>query len=246
MQMRGILLLFACITGGSATIGFAQTAVENKTPTISGVVRDAGDNPIADAQLSLSREGQPARLFRTGADGKYSFANIAPGAVEISVRRLGYRGSSKSVEVTTGSGETSLDFQLAEIPSDVADVIVEASKGHLQEFYQHKATSTFAKFFEQKDIEKRHPTYLSDLLRTVAGASLYASERTGNHIMLRDCKPMVWIDGMRAPGAELDEVARPMDVAGMEVYPSSAGLPPQYQDRNNRMCGAIVVWTRNQ
>jgi hypothetical protein len=57
---------------------------------------------------------------------------------------------------------------------------------------------------------------------------------------------MVWVDGMRAPGAELDDVARPMDVAGLEVYPSSAGLPPQYQDRNNRMCGAIVVWTRNQ
>ncbi|PYO46792.1 MAG: hypothetical protein DMD72_11810 [Gemmatimonadetes bacterium] len=246
MRMRGILFFLGCVTAESATIGFAQTAVENKTPSISGVVRDAGDNPIADAQLSLSRPGEPARLFRTGVDGKYSFAGIAPGEVQISVRRLGYRGSSKSVEVTPGSGETSLDFQLAEIPSDVADVIVEASKGHLQEFYEHKANSAFAKFFERKDIEKRNPTYLSELLRTVAGASLYASERTGNRIMLRDCKPMVWIDGMRAPGAELDEVARPMDVAGMEVYPSAAGLPPQYQDRNNRMCGAIMVWTRNQ
>jgi Carboxypeptidase regulatory-like domain len=246
MRMNRVLLFLGCFTGGLPAIGFGQTAVENKTPTITGVVRDEGDTPIADAQLSLSRQGQPARLFRTGADGKYSFANIAPGEVQISVRRLGYRGSSKSVEVTAGSGETSLDFQLTELPSDVADVIVEASKGHLQEFYEHKANSTFAKFFEQKDIEKRHPTYLSELLRTVAGASLYASERTGNHVMLRDCKPMVWLDGMRAPGAELDEVARPMDVAGMEVYPSSAGLPPQYQDRNNRMCGAIIVWTRNQ
>src|SRR5206468_6672238 len=101
--------------------------------------------------------------------------------------------------IAPASGATSLDFKLVEIPSDVADVIVEASKGHLQEFYDHKANSSFAKFFEQKDIEQRHPTYLSELLRTVAGASLYASERTGNRIMLRDCKPMVWIDGMRAP-----------------------------------------------
>jgi hypothetical protein len=51
---------------------------------------------------------------------------------------------------------------------------------------------------------------------------------------------------MRAPGAELDDVARPSDVAGMEIYPSNAGLPPEYQDRNNRMCGAIIVWTKNQ
>ena len=83
------------------------------------------------------------------------------------------------------------------------------------------------------------------MLRTIAGASL-SSDRAGNRILLRNCKPMVWVDGMRAPGAELNDVARPTDVAGLEVYPSSAGLPPQYQDRNNRMCGAIVVWTRNQ
>jgi hypothetical protein len=57
---------------------------------------------------------------------------------------------------------------------------------------------------------------------------------------------MVWVDGMRAPGAELDDVARPGDIAGMEVYASNAGLPAEYQERNNRMCGAIMIWTKNQ
>jgi len=50
---------------------------------------------------------------------------------------------------------------------------------------------------------------------------------------------------------ERDQVAdyahrKGMDVAAMEVYPSNAGLPAEYQDRNNRMCGAIIVWTKNQ
>src|SRR5882724_3816197 len=156
MRTRGILLFLASVTAGSVTNGVAQSTTENKTPSIMGVVLDAGDNPVADAQLSLSRSGERARLFRTGADGKYSFLGVVPGEVEISVRRLGYRGSSRTVTIAPASGATSLDFKLVEIPSDVADVIVEASKGHLQEFYDHKANSSFAKFFEQKDIELRH------------------------------------------------------------------------------------------
>jgi hypothetical protein len=243
MRMRGVLLLIVSITAGSVS-GLAQTNSQ-KRPSISGVVRDGGDNPIADAQLSLSREGQPARLFRTGADGKYSFSDVQPGQERISVRRLGYRGTSRTIDVPAAGGETPLDFQLVEIPSDVSDVIVEASKGHLQQFYDHKATNKFAKFFERADIEKRNPTYLSEMVTTVSGARM-SSKGFGNSILLRGCQPMIWVDGMRAPGAELDDVARPSDVAGLEVYPSSAGLPPEYQDRNNRMCGAIMVWTRNQ
>ncbi len=245
MRVRGILLFLASLTAGSVASVTAQTATENKTPRITGVVRDAGDNPIADAQLSLSRPGEAARLFRTGEDGKYSFLGVIPGEVEISVRRLGYRGSSKTVTIAPASGATSLDFQLVEIPSDIASVIVESSKQHLEEFYQRKASNNFAKFFERTDIERRNPFYLSEMVATVSGARI-SSKGAGNRILLRDCQPMVWVDGMRAPGAELDDVARPGDIAGMEVYPSNAGLPPEYQDRNNRMCGAIMVWTKNQ
>lgn len=167
------------------------------------------------------------------------------GDITLSVRRLGYRTSTMKLTVGPGMATQPLDFELEEIASDISSVVVEGAKGHLDEFYDRKATNNFGKFFEQKDIEKRHPLYLSELLRSVAGASL-SSDRAGNRILLRECKPMVWLDGMRAQGAELDDVARPTDVAGLEVYPSSAGLPPQYQDRNNRMCGAIVVWTKNQ
>ncbi len=242
---------FSSVVGCLAVVALRQAPAQapanvSSSYSIAGVVRDGGDHPVSDAQISLSRPGQPARLYRTTADGKYSFVNVAPGSVRLSVRRLGFRGSSMTLDVGPSMADGPFDFSLQEVPSDVAEVIVEGSKGHLEEYYNHKANNNFAKFFDQKEIERRHPAFLSELMRTVPGASIYASERTGNRIMLRDCKPMVWLDGMRAQGAELDELVAPTDVAGMEVYPSSAGLPPQYQDRNNRMCGAIVVWTRNQ
>jgi hypothetical protein len=48
------------------------------------------------------------------------------------------------------------------------------------------------------------------------------------------------------PGAELDEVARPGDIAAIEFYASSAGIPAQYMDRQNRLCGLILVWMKNR
>jgi hypothetical protein len=246
MHRGSILGLLGAISLFCAEGTVAQAVIGKTGFTVSGVVRDESNTPMSDAQVSLTRAGEATRLFRTGADGVYSFTGLSAGSVLVSVRRLGFHGASQSVDVGAGMGSDPYDFHLKEIPSEVADVIVEGSKGHLDEYYNHKANNNFAKFFDGREIEKRHPAFLSELLRTVPGASLYASDRSGNRVMLRDCKPMVWLDGMRAPGAELDEVVRPTDVAGLEVYPSYAGLPPQYQDRNNRMCGAIMVWTKNQ
>jgi hypothetical protein len=67
----------------------------------------------------------------------------------------------------------------------------------------------------------------------------------GMLLRIRGCKPSIWVDGVRAGGAELDEVINVHDLAGIEVYNSQAGLPPQYVDKVNHMCGAtVLVWTR--
>jgi hypothetical protein len=42
--------------------------------------------------------------------------------------------------------------------------------------------------------------------------------------------------------AEVDELAHPADVDGIEIYLSIAGMPPRFIDQSDR-CGAIAVWT---
>lgn len=226
------------------TLG-AQTQVAARYEVV-GTVIDDEKAPIASAELALMRHGEPPRIVRSGSDGRFSFTNVRPGPVALTVRRLGYKATVVDVDMSSAGVAAPVEVQLEEVASDIDVVIVEGSKGHLREFYEHKATNNFGKFFEQKDIERLARSYVSEVFRTVPGATIQASERIGNRVLLRGCKPIVWLDGMRAVGADVDELARPSDLAGMEVYPSWAGLPIQYQDRDNRMCGVIVLWTRSQ
>ena len=69
------------------------------------------------------------------------------------------------------------------------------------------------------------------------------SPQWGSVVRIRGCRPLLWIDGQRVPGAELDEVLNVRDIAALEVYNSFAGIPPQFIDRETN-CGAIVVWTK--
>ena len=222
----------------------AQTAAPTRV-RFAGIVVDAQKTPLAGAELTLKRDGGNDRVAVSGEDGGFVFADVLTGPAILEARRLGYAAKKIDVRVTVPDASSHFELMLEPVATELSSVVVSESKQHLAEFYDRKANSNFAKFFDQSDIKKRNPLYLSDLLRTVAGATI-SSNGAGNQILLRGCKPMVWVDGMRAPGAELDEVARPGDIAGLEVYPSNAGLPAGYQDRNNRMCGAIIVWTRNQ
>ena len=209
------------------------------------MVVDQGRAPIPSAELALMRRGEPSRIVRSGSDGRFSFTNVRPGPIALTVRRLGYKATSVGVDMSPAGVAPPVEVELEESASDLDAVLVEGSKEHLRVFYEHKATNNFGKFFERKDIDKLARSYASEVLRSVPGARLEAYE-TGNRILLRGCKPIVWFNGMRAVGAEVDELARPSDLAGMEVYPSWAGLPAQYQDRDNRMCGVIILWTRIQ
>lgn len=248
MRTRETLFAIGCLMllpVGRSNLLRAQTQSTTRYE-VSGIVIDEAKAPVPSAELALMRKGEQSRKVRSGTDGRFSFGNVRPGPVALTVRRIGYKSTSVDVDMSPGGTADMVEIRLEEVPSDIASVIVEGSKGHLEEFYQHKATNNFGKFFEQKDIQRLARSYVSEVFRSVPGATLEASERTGNRVLLRGCRPMIWVDGVRAMGADVDEVARPSDLAGMEVYPSWAGLPIEYQDRDNRMCGVVVLWTRSQ
>jgi carboxypeptidase family protein/TonB-dependent receptor-like protein len=238
--LAGSLFLLPLVPFGT----LAAQAQSSPKHGVDGIVVDQGKAPVPSAEIVLKRDGRELQVAHSGDDGRFSFDDVQTGPAALTVRRMGYTARTLNIDVASAATDP-IEVKLDEIPSDISSVVVESSKSHLEEFYARKGHNNFATFFEKKDIQKRNPLYLSEMLRTIAGATI-SSAGAGNRILLRGCQPMVWVDGMRAPGAELDEVARPNDIAGMEVYASNAGLPADYQDRSNRMCGAIIVWTKNQ
>jgi outer membrane receptor for ferrienterochelin and colicin len=118
--------------------------------------------------------------------------------------------------------------------------------GKLREFFEHRdQRASFGRFFMQHEIRKIGVTSPSDLFRSVPGIVI-STASGGNTIRIRGCQPMVWVDGQRVPGAELDEVIHASEIAAIEFYPSNAGIPAPYVERENRLCGSVLVWTRSQ
>jgi len=206
---------------------------------------DAARAPVPNAELQLARTGEPKLTIRAGADGRFSFPGVADGQVEISVRRLGYRARSLSVDIGAEREARALEILLDAISNQLEEVNVIGQNSRLREFYQRRKQRSAGRFFTQQEIEKLAPRFSSDLFRTVPGAALRTA-RVGSAIRLRGCRPKVWIDGIPIRDVELDEVMTPSEIAGLEVYSSAVGIPPEYMDHTSQTCGAILVWTRLQ
>ena len=254
MDPRSICLVACCTLAvllpqpsvGQSTVASASNRSE-PTYRLRGVVTDAGREPIPDAEVAIIVDGASAQRSVTDARGRFDLGSHPAGLISFRVRRLGYELREQSVTMGVNGQATSVEIVLLEIPAELEKVYVTTDpQGRLRGFYERRQQrGTFAKFLEQEDIRKMgNPLNASDLLRGVPGAHISTNPNGGNAIRIRGCQPMVLVDGQRIPGAELDEVTVPGDIAAIEFYPSSAGVPAQYLERGNRLCGLILVWTK--
>jgi hypothetical protein len=229
----------------------ALSAAADPPPTyqVTGVVTDAAREPVPDAEVTLIDPSVRAWGAVTDSRGRFALGRFPAGPLLLHVRRLGYEARTIKVEVGAGGQPTSVEILLLPVVVELEGVSVSANpQGRLREFYQRRQQrAMFARFLDSDEIRRRGPPNASDLFRTVPGISIRNNPAAGgNAIRIRNCQPMVWLDGQRAPGAELDEVIQPGEIAAIEFYPSSAGVPAQYLERGNRLCGLILVGTKTQ
>ncbi|MEX2109691.1 MAG: carboxypeptidase regulatory-like domain-containing protein [Gemmatimonadaceae bacterium] len=225
--------------------GQEVSTVASADLTVSGIIKDASGAPVSDVEVGIIQGERLQQFVITAADGKFLLSGVAEGVIPLRVRRLGYAMQYLEVDARTPAS-TGLEIVLKSVPNELDDVLVAANDTRLQEYYERKQQrGSFARFLEQADIRRAGARYSSDLFRSVPGTVVTASTG-GNTMRVRGCQPMVWLDGQRVPGAELDEVIQPSEIAAIEFYPSSAGTPAQYTERTNRLCGLVLVWTRTR
>jgi hypothetical protein len=228
--------------------GGARTGqgIGSGTGSIVGRVVSERKEPVLNAEVSLVVDDSVIAYVRAATDGSFELGRVAAGTQLLVVRRLGFRVRRVEVEVPASDASVRLDIVLIAMPRELEQVRVEASiddsRGKLREYYEHRARAQFGYFFGPENLDRDKLTNASDIMRRVPGAKLLPA-RFGHRILFRGCSPLVVIDGQRAVGAELDEIADIDDIAAVEIYPSMAGLPPQYVGWESR-CGIIVVWTR--
>ena len=228
----------------------AATTSSADTPKyrLSGVVIDSARAPVPEAEVILTEAGVVRRQVVTDAAGRFALGEFPASRLTVRVRRLGYEERTVDVAVGAAGQATFVEIIVTAIPAQLEEVLVNPSTaGRLREFYERKRQrQAFARFLEYADVRRLAPASSSELFRSVPGITIRAAPAGGNTIRIRGCQPTVWVDGQRLPGAELDDAVQPTDIGAIEFYPSSAGIPPQYLDPSNRLCGLILVWTRSQ
>ena len=216
------------------------------TARLMGTVIDSGRRAIDRAEVFWTYRGREVAI-RTDSAGSFNFGYVPPGSYRVSVRRLGYQPRVLSIGAVEGEGPMPA-IVLDAMPRTFEEIRVVArvneSGGKLREFYERRAQKNHpGYFFDEAQIGRYGQWLLSEYLRAVPGVTLTPSRRLGNVVRFRSCQPMIWLDGVRTPNAELDELIGANDVAAMEVYVSPAAAPAQFRDLD-RPCGSIVLWTR--
>jgi hypothetical protein len=245
----GRFTTLALVFGGIAFAPLsAQAPQVPPTPhELKGIVVDVSKVPIAQAEITAASGVNVISHTLSAKDGRFNLGAVPVGALSLSVRLLGYE--PKTVELDIGSQQPApIDIILVATATQLNEVVIKfADVSPLDEFNEHRRQNRgSAKFYDQQEIRKRGAMYSSDLFRTMPGVSVRAGIAGGNTIRIRGCQPVVWVDGQRVPDAELDEVASPGDIAGIEFYPSMAGTPAKYAERSARPCGTLLVWTKTR
>ena len=230
---------------------------------IVGVLTDAESGDLISGAVVRTAQGQRGTL--TDPRGEFIIEELMAGQHVVEFAMMGYAPRADTIRVTNGR-VTHVKVSMAADPHflDPIQVTVERREVKLQQvgFYHRRATG-FGKFIDREEIERRGPYEFTDIFMGMPGVEIYPDPFNGiqKYVVLRTgrvplptstgynrCFPRVYVDGLvTAHGgdepANLDTFLNTNAIAGVEVYASTAGLPPQYQGRGSS-CGVILVWTR--
>jgi len=227
-----------------------------------GRVTDAeSGDPLSDAEIHI-----PQVFLGAASDegGWFDLAAVPPGRYPVEFSHLGYATRVDTVDIVSGlTSDVRVPLAVDPIEVEPLEVVVERREMILEDvgFYRRQERG-YGEFIDLADIEAQRPTEMTDLFTRLPGAILVPDPYNPlqRSVVLRGgrmdnvlsggehCYPYVVVDGniVHRGGdspAQIDFLVEPSQVAGVEVFPSSLGVPIQYGGLD-AACGVIVIWTR--
>lgn len=241
-------LVAATIMVGAFQAAGAQEG-EVGTGGIKGTIRDSSGQALIGVRVSIPSS---SLLIESDDSGQFHLAKVRPGMLSLRFRRLGYQPDTVDLLVLAGR-TVPLDVTLARLAQQLTPVVVSGRTdltGWRRDFYQRRDMGG-GHFFTREDIEKRNPSYLTDMLRSVPGVTIQQTQGLiRNQVRMRNsrnCAPLTWLDGAPLASGEFDlDGITPGSVEAVEIYTGSTG-PPRFSVAPGigpRTCGIIIIWSR--
>ena len=226
------------------------------TGRLIGQIRDARTGrPVATAAVSLDGRTEAGQTNRRG---RFVLSGVPVGVYELSVRHLGYAPLSHPVWVSRGI-TTEVEVDLVADPVEMEPLVATTTRLRRLEikgFYERKHWGELlgtGAFYTQEDIERRRPILISHMIADEPGVRLDCRMRRRSCLVVNSrastglgggpCSFSVYLDGMSMRGGAIDELVRPVEIAGVEIYRGAASVPAEFGGPAAR-CGVVAVWTR--
>jgi hypothetical protein len=247
-------------------LGDSTTTTVVQLPDTAAQRENRPAHPITVARGSArlsgtvhARDGRPinarVEVWGTGVQGSasengtFALSGLPGGTQSLEVRAIGYEPKRIAVDLSAkrpAAVDVVLDKQVVALNSVVVRDKGSRAERDFTGFLERKKRG-FGRFFTAEDIEQKNPLVMTDLMRLTPGMTVSPNGQFGYVMRGRGgCTPDVLVDGMRVmEGAdELDNLVRPGEVDGVEVYTSAADVPAQYAGIGGSSCGAVLVWTK--
>jgi outer membrane receptor protein involved in Fe transport len=226
-------------------LGAVQPAMaQEDLANILGRVVQAGSRAsVAEAVVEMPELELAVESDETG---RFWFRNVPAGKQLFVIHYLGYSDSTRVLLRPDELNQLEVAVELTVVP--VADLFVQVESldtpSKLTEFNRRREKGE-GYFITRADILRRDPVRTTDMLRTVPGVRIAASNLGQASIRMRGraCNIAYFVDGIRAPYFDLDSV-QPSSVEGIEIYKGTASVPPEFRGPLTP-CAAIVIWTRD-
>ena len=221
---------FPIVTALLLLLPAAAIAQAPATVTIDGVVKDDKGKPLPTAEIIV---GGDRRAF-TNARGEFSISDIPAGEVTFVARRIGYSPTSNVIAIDPGA-IVHLAIRLVPSAVTLGTIVIEGKrydKTLWQTGFYKRQMGAPGYFFDSNFMAKYHAS-LSGLIATVPSVRINRGPG-GTNVALgsfsngNGCPLEVFLDGTHIKWAStmgLDEIARPEEILGIEVYPRASEMP---------------------
>ena len=225
----------------AALAGPAIRTAQAQAGSIGGTVVDAvSRRPISGAQVFI--KGTSAGTS-TGESGRYTIANVPPGARVVGIRQLGYAAQEKTVTVVAGQRAT-VDFELGSQAISLSAVVVTgtATATEVRKIGNSVASLNVSELAEKAPIlsvdqliKGRTPGVIMNVGQSTVGTPGQIKIRGTKSISLPS-DPVIYVDGVKINNTD----DRPIFIGGQGIN-RLADINPAEIDRVEIVRGAAAA-----